>query len=336
MKFRHLGSSGLKISEIAYGNWLTHGSQVEEDAAQACVRQALDEGITTFDTADAYANTAAESVLGRALDGTRRESIEIFTKVFWPTGPSGPNDSGLSRKHIMEAINGSLTRLNTDHVDLYQAHRYDVATPLEETMEAFADVVRAGKALYIGVSEWTADQIREAHQLARELHVSLISNQPQYNMLWRVIEGEVIPTCEELGIGQIVWSPIAQGVLTGKYKPGEPPPEGSRATDEKGGANVVQRLLNDDVLTRVQQLKPLAEESGLSLAQFAIAWVLQNPNVTAAIIGASRPEQVTENVKAAGVKLDSALLKRVDEILGPVVESDPVTVEASTPRSRPT
>ncbi len=275
-------------------------------------------------------------MLGRALDGTRRESIEIFTKVFWTTGPGGPNDSGLSRKHIMEAINGSLTRLNTDHVDLYQAHRYDVATPLEETMEAFADVVHAGKALYIGVSEWTADQIREAHHLARELHVSLISNQPQYNMLWRVIEGEVVPTCEELGIGQIVWSPIAQGVLTGKYKPGEPPPEGSRATDEKGGANVVQRLLNDDLLTRVQQLKPLAEESGLSLAQFAIAWVLQNPNVAAAIIGASRPEQVAENVKAAGVKLDSEMLKRVDEILGPVVESDPVKVEASTPRSRPT
>jgi aryl-alcohol dehydrogenase-like predicted oxidoreductase len=336
MKFRHLGSSGLKISEIAYGNWLTHGSQVEEDAAKACVRQALDEGITTFDTADAYANTAAESVLGRALDGTRRESIEIFTKVFWTTGPGGPNDSGLSRKHILEAINGSLTRLNTDHVDLYQAHRYDVATPLEETMEAFADVVHAGKALYIGVSEWTADQIREAHHLARELHISLISNQPQYNMLWRVIEGEVVPTCEELGIGQIVWSPIAQGVLTGKYKPGEPPPEGSRATDEKGGANVVQRLLNDDVLTRVQQLRPLAEESGLSLAQFAIAWVLHNPNVAAAIIGASRPEQVTENVKASGVTLDSEVLKRVDEILGPVVERDPVTVEASTPRSRPT
>jgi aryl-alcohol dehydrogenase-like predicted oxidoreductase len=336
MEFRHLGSSGLKISEIAYGNWLTHGSQVEEDAAKACVRQALEEGITTFDTADAYANTAAESVLGRALDGTRRESIEIFTKVFWPTGPGGPNDSGLSRKHIHESINGSLSRLNTDHVDLYQAHRYDVETPLEETMEAFADVVHAGKALYIGVSEWTADQIREAHTLARDLHISLVSSQPQYNMLWRVIEGEVVPTCEELGIGQIVWSPIAQGVLTGKYLPGEPPPAGSRATDEKGGADVVKRFLNNDVLTRVQQLKPLADEAGLSLAQFAIAWVLQNPNVSAAIIGASRPEQVTENVKAAGIELDPALLKRVDEILGPVVENDPSRVANSTPESRPT
>ena len=221
MEFRNLGTSGLKVSEISYGNWLTHGSQVEEEQAMACVRRALDEGITTFDTADVYANTAAESVLGRALAGERRESLEIFTKVYWPTGPGGPNDSGLSRKHIHESINASLTRLQTDYVDLYQAHRYDYETPLEETMEAFADVVRQGKALYIGVSEWTADEIRAGHALARELKIPFVSNQPQYNMLWRVIEAEVIPASVELGMGQVVWSPIAQGVLTGKYLPGQ-------------------------------------------------------------------------------------------------------------------
>jgi aryl-alcohol dehydrogenase-like predicted oxidoreductase len=335
MEFRHLGTSGLKVSEIAYGNWLTHGSQVEEDAARACVRQALEEGITTFDTADVYANTAAESVLGRALQGTRRESLEIFTKVYWPTGPGGPNDSGLSRKHIMEAIDGSLARLQTDYVDLYQAHRYDIKTPLEETMEAFADVVKSGKALYIGVSEWTAEQIRRAHAMARELNIWLVSSQPQYNMLWRVIEGEVIPTCEELGIGQVVWSPIAQGVLTGKYLPGEPPPPGSRATDQKGGAGIVRRLLRDDVLKRVQQLKPIADDAGLSLAQLAVAWVLQNPNVSAAITGATRPEQVTENVKAAGVRLDPDQLSQIDKILDDVVEREPSKTLDQTPTERP-
>jgi aryl-alcohol dehydrogenase-like predicted oxidoreductase len=335
MEFRHLGTSGLKVSEIAYGNWLTHGSQVEEDAARACVRQALEEGITTFDTADVYANTAAESVLGRALQGTRRESVEVFTKVYWPTGPGGPNDSGLSRKHIMESIDGSLARLQTDYIDLYQAHRYDIKTPLEETMEAFADVVRSGKALYIGVSEWTAEQIRRAHALARELHIGLVSNQPQYNMLWRVIEGEVVPTCEELGIGQVVWSPIAQGVLTGKYLPGEPPPSGSRATDQKGGAGIVRRLLRDDVLSRVQQLKPIADDAGLSLAQLAVAWVLRNPNVSAAIIGATRPEQVSENVNAAGVRLDPDQLSQIDKVLDDVVERDPSKTLESTPNERP-
>src|SRR5687768_10838964 len=250
MEFRHLGRSGMLVSAISYGNWITHGSQVEEDAATSCVRAALDLGITTFDTADVYAGTRAESVLGRALKGERREGLEIFTKVYWPTGP-GRNDRGLSRKHIMESINGSLSRLQTDYVDLYQAHRYDFQTPLEETMEAFADIVHSGKAHYIGVSEWTADQIRAAHRLARDLHIPLVSNQPQYNMLWRVIEAEVVPTSRELGLGQIVWSPIAQGVLTGKYKPGEGYPEGSRATDEKGGADMISRYLTDDVLARV-------------------------------------------------------------------------------------
>jgi aryl-alcohol dehydrogenase-like predicted oxidoreductase len=323
MEIRNLGASGLKISAIAYGNWLTHGSQVEEDAALACVRQALDEGITTFDTADVYANTAAESVLGKALAGVRREGLEIFTKVFWPTGPGAHNDKGLGRKHILEAIDGSLRRLGTDHVDLYQAHRYDHGTPLEETMVAFADVVRSGKALYIGVSEWRAEEIRAAAELARELRVPLISNQPQYSLLWRVIEPEVVPTCRELGMGQIVWSPIAQGVLTGKYLPGQAPPAGSRATDDKGGADMISRWLEDDVLERVQQLRPIADGVGLSLAQLAVAWVLQNDNVSAAIIGASRPEQVTENVKAADVELEESILSAIDEVVGPVVISDP-------------
>ena len=262
MDYRYLGHSGFKISEITYGNWLTHGSQVENEQAHACVRAALDAGITTFDTADVYANTKAETVLGEALKGERRESLEIMTKVFGPIGPKGPNDLGLSRKHIMEAANGSLTRLQTDHIDVYQAHRYDYETPLEETMQAFADLVRMGKVLYIGVSEWTAEQLRAGHALAQDLGIQLISNQPQYSMLWRVIEGEVVPTSEELGISQVVWSPIAQGVLTGKYKPGEQPPEGSRATDDKGGANMIARWMRDDVLSRVQELKPLAEEVG--------------------------------------------------------------------------
>jgi aryl-alcohol dehydrogenase-like predicted oxidoreductase len=322
VEFRHLGSSGLKVSEISYGNWLTHGSQLEEDAAKACVRRALDEGITTFDTADVYANTAAESVLGRALRGVRRESVEVCTKVYWPTGPGGPNDSGLSRKHLHESINASLARLDTDYIDLYQAHRYDYETPLEETMEAFADIVHQGKALYIGVSEWTAEQIRAAHGLARELRIPFVSNQPQYNLLWRVIEAEVAPTCAELGIGQIVWSPLAQGVLTGKYLPGEPPPEESRAAHESAGQPLRSRM-NDDVLARVQRLKPIAEQAGLSLAQLAVAWVLANPAVSSAIIGASRPEQLSENVKASGQKLSDDVLAKIDEVVDPVVERDP-------------
>lgn len=331
MEFRHLGRSGMLVSEISYGNWITHGSQVEEDAALACVRAALECGITTFDTADVYAGTKAEAVLGRALKGERREGLEIFTKVYWPTGP-GPNDRSLSRKHIMESINGSLRRLQTDYVDLYQAHRYDSTTPLEETMVAFADVVRAGKALYIGVSEWTAEQIRAAHALATELKIPLVSNQPQYSMLWRVIEAKVVPACEELGMGQIVWSPIAQGVLTGKYQPGQPPPAGSRATDETG-AMFIRALMRDEVLVLVQRLRPLAEQAGLTMAQLAVAWVLQNPNVSSAIVGATRPEQVRENVKAVGVRLDEGLLKAIDEILDPVVERDPA--RTVSPSRRP-
>ena len=282
-----------------------------------------------------YANTAAEKVLGKALKGQRRESLEIFTKVYWPTGPGGPNDCGLSRKHIMESINGSLKRLRTDYVDLYQAHRYDVETPLEETMQAFADIVRQGKALYIGVSEWNAEQIRAGHALAKELGFQLVSNQPQYSMLWRVIEAEVVPASRELGVSQIVWSPVAQGVLTGKYAPGAPAPARSRATDTKGGARMIQRFMNDDVLGRVQGLKPIADELGLTMAQFAVAWVLQNDNLACAIIGASRPKQVTENVAASGVVIPPEVLGRIDEVLGDVVVRDPGKTWENTPHQRP-
>jgi len=332
MEYRALGRSGLKISEIAYGNWITHGSQVEEDAARACVQAALDAGVTTFDTADVYAGTRAEQVLGRALHGVRRESIEIFTKVYWPTGP-GPNDRGLSRKHIMESAHASLRRLQTDYLDLYQAHRYDHETPLEETLRAFDDLVRQGKVLYVGVSEWRAEEIAEAVKTAGELGLDrVVSNQPQYNMLWRVIEPEVIPLCQEAGIGQIVWSPIAQGVLTGKYLPGDQRPAGSRAT-EPGAAGDMEDYLTDRILDRVARLRPVAAEAGLSLAQLAVAWVLQNPAVSAAIIGASRPEQVRENVRASGVRLDPALLRQIDDILGPEIMRDPALTES--PAHRP-
>jgi aryl-alcohol dehydrogenase-like predicted oxidoreductase len=333
MEFRHLGRSGLLVSEIAYGNWITHGSQIEEDAAVACVHAALEEGITTFDTADAYAKTRAEAVLGRALSGQRRESVEIFTKVFWPTG-DGPNDRGLSRKHIIESINGSLRRLGTDYVDLYQAHRFDYETPLEETLRAFDDIVRQGKALYIGVSEWRADEIARALKIADEMGLDrIVSNQPQYNMLWRVIEAEVVPLSRQEGLGQIVFSPVAQGMLTGKYRPGAAPPAGSRATDEKSGAGFIKHLLRDETLARVQDLRPIADEAGLTMAQLALAWVLQNSNVSAAIIGASRPDQVRDNVKAAGFELDAGIMRRIDEVLGDLVVHDPA--QTASPPSRP-
>ena len=331
--YRRLGASGLKITEITYGNWLTHGSQVEADTAIECVHTALDLGITSFDTADVYANTAAEEVLGRALAGRRRESLEVFTKVYWPVGPKGPNDVGLSRKHIMEGINGSLTRLGMDYVDLYQAHRYDHETPLEETMQAFADVVRAGKALYIGVSEWTAEQIRAGQELAAQMGFRLVSNQPQYSALWRVIEGKVVPTSQELGLGQIVWSPMAQGVLSGKYLPGQEPPAGTRATDDKGGRRMISRWMRDDVLTAVQALRPIAQDVGLTMPQLAIAWVLHNPAVSSAIVGASRPEQLEDTVKASGVHLDDDVMSAIDIALGDVVERDPSLT--SSPDKRP-
>ena len=333
MEYRRLGRSGLVISEIAYGNWVTHGSQVAEDAARDCVAAALDEGITTFDTADAYAGTRAEEILGRALHGLRRESLEIFTKVYWPTGP-GMNDTGLSRKHIFESAHASLRRLQTDYVDLYQAHRYDHSTPLEETMRAFDDLVRQGKALYIGVSEWRAEEIAAALQIADSMGLDrIVANQPQYNMVWRVIESEVIPLGAKEGISQIVFSPLGQGALTGKYRPGTQPPAGSRATDEAGGKDFIARFLSDSLLTRVQELRSVADEAGLSLAQLAVAWTLQNPNVAAAIIGATRPEQVRENAGAAGVALDEGLLRRIDDILGPEIITDPART-VSPPKRR--
>lgn len=333
MEFRYLGNSGLKVSEISYGNWITHASQVAEETAIACVNAALDAGISTFDTADVYANTAAEEVIGRALKNQRRESLEIFTKVYWPTGPRGHNDSGLSRKHIMESCNASLKRLGTDYIDLYQAHRFDVKTPLEETLIAFDDLVRQGKVHYIGFSEWTADQIKDALKIAKELGLTkFISSQPQYSMLWRVIDAKVDPICRANGISHIVWSPIAQGVLTGKYLPGQQPPADSRAASHEGGS-VTERFLKDDILTAVQKLKPIAQDCGLTMAQLAVAWVLQNDNVASAIVGASKPEQVTEAVKASGVKLPQDAMKAIDQALKGVVSTDPALTVS--PEDRP-
>jgi aryl-alcohol dehydrogenase-like predicted oxidoreductase len=333
MEYRRLGSSGMYVSEISYGNWITHGSQVEQDAAIKCVRAALDSGITTFDTADVYAGTRAESVLGKALKGVRRESYELFTKVYWPTG-SGKNDRGLSRKHIMESVHASLKRLNTDYVDLYQAHRFDVETPLEETLRAFDDLIRQGKVHYIGFSEWNAEQIGAALRIQKENGFDrFISSQPQYSMLWRVIEKKVVPLCEKEGIGQIVWSPIAQGVLTGKYLPGKKAPIGSRASDKKGGANMISRWMRDEVLEAVQKLKPIAESVELSMSQLALAWALNNPNVSSVIMGATKPTQVKENVKASGIKLPAQVLKQIDQVLGNLPETDPAKNES--PASRP-
>ncbi len=333
MEYRRLGSSGMYVSEIAYGNWITHGSQVEEDAAIKCVRAALDEGITTFDTADVYAGTRAEVVLGKALKGIKRESYELFTKVYFPTG-QGKNDRGLSRKHIMESVEASLKRLNTDHIDLYQAHRFDFETPLEETLHAFDDLVRQGKVNYLGFSEWDADQIRAAAAIQRERGwTRFVSSQPQYSMLWRVIEKEVVPLSRQEGIGQIVWSPIAQGILTGKYLPGKKPPAGSRATDKKSGANFISRWMTDEVLTAVQNLRPIADGVGLSMSQLALAWALQNQNVSAVIMGATKPSQVKENVKAAGVILGDDVMQAIDAALGSLPERDPKKNESPNPRA---
>jgi aryl-alcohol dehydrogenase-like predicted oxidoreductase len=320
------------VSEIAYGNWITHGSQVESDAAIKCVRTAYDLGITTFDTADVYAATKAESVLGKALKGVKRESYELFTKVFWPTGP-GMNDRGLSRKHIIESCNASLKRLNTDHIDLYQMHRFDVDTPLEESLSAFDDLIRAGKVHYIGFSEWNAKQISAALKIQdNKGYNRFVSSQPQYSALWRIIESEVVPLSAKEGIGQIVWSPMAQGVLTGKYLPGKKPPAGSRATDKKSGADNISKWLRDDVLSAVQKLAPIAKEADLTMGQLAIAWVLQNPNVSSAIMGATKPSQVKENVKASGVKLSTDQMKAIDNALGAIPTTDPA--ETKTPTSR--
>jgi aryl-alcohol dehydrogenase-like predicted oxidoreductase len=333
MQYRKLGNTGMYISEITYGNWITHGSQVESDTAIKCVRTALDLGITTLDTADVYAGTKAESVMGKALKGVKRESYELFTKVYWPTG-SGKNDRGLSRKHIMESCNASLKRLNTDYVDLYQAHRFDFETPLEETLGAFDDLIRSGKVLYIGFSEWTAEQISAALKIQDQKgYYRFISSQPQYSMLWRVIESQVVPLSEKEGIGQIVWSPIAQGVLTGKYLPGGKIPASSRATDKKGGKDMIASFMKEPILQAVQKLIPIAQKVDLTLAQLAVAWVLQNSNVSSAIIGATKPSQIKENVKAAGVKLEKSIMDEIDMVLGAVVEKDPAKTVSPKPRA---
>ncbi len=321
MDYRHLGRSGMLVSALSYGNWITHGSQIEEDAAVACVKVSLDSGITTFDTADAYAIGAAESVLGRALKGERRDSIEIFTKVYWPTGPN-PNNRGLSRKHIIESLHASLERLQTDHVDLLQAHRYDYATPLEETLRAFDDLVRQGKVHYVGVSEWSAEQIDDALRMADEMGFDrIISNQPQYSLIWRVIEAEVVPICVKEGVGQIVWSPLAQGVLTGKYLPGGQVPGGSRATGPEG--EEMSWLLRDAVLEPVQAYAALCAEAGYAPAAVALAWVLQNENVSSAIIGASRPKQIAANVKALDIVLEPDFVAAIEAALEPTTLFDP-------------
>ena len=322
MQYRYLGHSGFKVTSLIYGNWLTHASQVTNEEATKTVHAALEGGITTFDTADVYANQAAEEVLGNALSGQRREGLEILTKVYWPVAERKPNDHGLSRKHIMESINGSLKRLRTEYVDLYQAHRYDYETPLEETMQAFADIVRSGKALYIGVSEWTAEQIEAGAKLAKEMNFQLISSQPQYSMLWRVIEKKVIPASEKNGISQIVWSPMAGGVLTGKYLPGVQPAEGTRASDPET-SSFLEKFMSEKTLSRIQKLKPIAEELELTMAQLSLAWTLQNPNVTSAIVGARTPEQIQSNLAANDVEIPKPLMKKIDEILDDSIVRDP-------------
>ena len=331
MEYRRLGKTGMYVSEISYGNWITHGNQVEQDAAISCVRAALDAGITTFDTADVYAGTKAETVLGKALKGVRRESYELFTKVYFPTG-TGKNDRGLSRKHIMESVHASLKRLNTDHIDLYQAHRFDVETPIEETLRAFEDLIRQGKVNYIGFSEWDANQIGAAIRYQKENNFDrFVSSQPQYSMLWRVIESEVVPLCQREGIGQIVWSPMAQGVLTGKYLPGKKAPVGSRARHKSG--NFMTGWLREEVLVAVQNLKPIAESLDLTIGQLALSWALQNPNVSSVIMGATKPSQVKENVKASGIKLEPSVMKAIDSALGNLPERDPAKTQSPNPRS---
>ena len=332
MEYRRLGSTGMYVSEISYGNWITHGSQVESEAAIKCVREALNQGITTFDTADVYANTKAEVVLAKALKGVRRESYELFTKVYWPTGP-GKNDRGLSRKHIMESCHASLKRLKTDHIDLYQLHRFDFETPLEESLSALDDLVRQGKVMYVGFSEWTAEQIARGLKIQDQRgYDRFVSSQPQYSALWRVIEAEVVPLSQREGIGQIVWSPMAQGVLTGKYLPGKKAPAGSRATDKKSGAEMISRWMKDEVLEAVQLLKPIAESVDLSMSQLALAWVLQNPSVSSAIMGATKPAQIKDNVKASGVKLPAEVMKAIDGAIGKVAERDPKKNVSPNPR----
>lgn len=314
MKYRKLGKSGLRVSEIALGSWLTYGGSVEKETAIRCIDEAYEAGINFFDTANVYARGESEKVVGEALRKYPRDSYVLATKVFFPMG-DGPNDRGLSRKHIIEQCNASLKRMGVDYIDLYQCHRYDPETPLDETLRALDDLVTQGKVLYTGVSEWSAVQINDAVHLAdRNGYDRIVSNQPVYNMLNRYIEEDVLPLSEREGIGQIVFSPLAQGVLTGKYKPGQPVPEGSRASHPQH-SSFVQRYLTDDTLGKVEQLNRIALEAGISLANLALAWILRQPGVSSAIIGASRPEQVRENIKASDIDLAPDLLADIDAVL---------------------
>ena len=310
MKYRQLGDSDLRVSEISLGSWLTYGVGVEADKARACLDEAFEQGINFIDTANIYGRGAAESFLGEALKERPRDSYILATKLYFPMTPT---DRGLSREQVEKQLDASLERLRTDHVDLYQCHRYDPETPLDETMEALTRAVESGKARYVGFSEWPADKIEAAIEM--QGMVRFVSSQPQYSMVWREPEDEVIPLCAANGISQIVWSPLGQGVLTGKYDPDRPPPKDSRAASEEMGG-FMDRLMQPDLLRAVQALKPIAAEAGLTLPQFALAWVLREPNVASAIIGASRPEQVRENAAASGVTVDSELFEGAELILG--------------------
>lgn len=312
MKYRRLGNTGLKVSEISLGSWLTYGGYVDNQSAVNTIHRAYDLGINFFDTANVYMRGEAEKVVGHALKDYPRDSFVLATKVFWPMG-DGPNDRGLSRKHIIEQAHASLKRLDVDYVDIYYCHRYDSETPLEETLRALDDLVRQGKVLYVGVSEWTAEQITEAVHLAdKKLLDRIVVNQPQYSMLYRKIEEEIIPVSKKHGIGQVVWSPLGQGVLTGKYKKGAEPPEGSRA---ESGQQFINRLLTDENLDKVEQLTKVAKELEISTAQLAIAWILREPNVSSALVGASRPEQIEENAAASGIELSEEIINKIEKIL---------------------
>lgn len=322
MEYRRLGRAGMQVSSISLGSWLTYGSGNVETGIQ-CIKTAYDLGINFFDTANVYRRGEAEEVVGRALADIRRDTYVLATKVFFPMH-DGPNGRGLSRKHIMEQCEASLRRLGVDYVDLYQCHRYDVDTPLDETLRALDDLVTQGKAIYVGVSEWSAVQIADAVSMARELNLDrIVSNQPIYNMLVRYIESDIIPLCEREGIGQIVFSPLAQGVLTGKYKPGQQPPADSRASNPEVNSFMGDDLMSDRTLEAVQKLQSVAQEAGYSLPELALAWTLRQPNVSSAIIGASRPEQVEQNAKAADITLSDDILQRIDEVLSDVARMGP-------------
>jgi aryl-alcohol dehydrogenase-like predicted oxidoreductase len=319
VEYRRLGSSGLKVSEIGLGSWLTYGVGVEADVAKQCVAKAYDLGVNFFDTANVYGRGAAERVMGEALAGYPRDSYVLATKVYFPMG-TGPNDGGLSRKHVFEQCEASLRRLGTDYVDLYQCHRYDDETPLDETIRALDDLVRQGKLLYVGVSEWTADQIADALAIADESGFDrIISNQPEYSILQRRIEAEVIPLCAREGVGQVVFSPLAQGVLTGKYARGQAPPDDSRAASSRMGG-FIRRWMADDTLAAVERLATVADQAGMTVAQLALAWVLREPNVASAIVGASRPSQLEDNCAASGRRLDADVLAAAEKAVAEVVE----------------